>query len=221
MESAVTVLVRTYNSQETIERALNSVIEQTLHCDLFSILVVDDGSTDDSIRRVQQYMDVTFLRTDHKGSIAALNTGLKAVETPYVILLDSDDWFEPTILEKMYSVFEQNPITGFVYSDYYEVVDGSKKLVSVRDNIFNTVAAGIMFSLDVLQSHGYYDESLVFPEYDLLIQMLSSTTHFHIPEPLYNYVRHEGSITADKSLVELGRRQLFEKYGRRYPIRNY
>jgi glycosyltransferase involved in cell wall biosynthesis len=221
MNPVVTVLIRTYNNQETIETALNSVIHQTIYPRGYSILVVDDGSTDESIKLVQKHHEVTLLKTDHRGSLAALNTGLECVKTPYVILLDSDDWFEPTILESMCEIFKQKPSTGFVYSDYYEVVNHAKQVVSVRDNIFNTVAAGIMFSTQLLRSAGFYDESMIFAEYDLLIRLLPIATRHYIPTPLYSYVRHPRSITADKSIVQLGRKQLFEKYGQHYLIRDY
>ena len=221
MEPVVTVIIRTYNSQETIETALQSVIGQTISPSGYSILVVDDGSTDNSSEIVQRYREAALLQSDHKGSIAALNLGLENVETPFVILLDSDDWFEPTILESMYDIFKREPIMDFVYSDYYEVIGQVKQVVSVRDNIFNTVAAGIMFSTQLLRSYGFYDESLIFPEYDLLIRMIPSTTRHYIPKALYNYVRHPDSIAADKSLIQLEKKQLFEKYGQHYPIRDY
>ncbi|MHA1934348.1 MAG: glycosyltransferase family A protein [Candidatus Thorarchaeota archaeon] len=221
MESTTTVLIRTYNSQDTVKRALDSVKNQSLSQKYYSILVVDDGSTDDSVQYVKEYDGVKIMETSHMGSLVALNRGLESVTTPFVIILDSDDWFEPTILEAMLDVLKRDHTINFVYSDYYEVVGETRKVVSVKDNIFNTIAAGIMFSARQLQQVGYYDESLIFSEYDLLIKLLPKTSHHHISSPLYNYVRHSRSITADKEIVRKGKEQLFEKYGTHYPIRDY
>lgn len=221
MKPILTVLIRTYNSQDTVRRALDSVVEQSLGHEFYSILVVDDGSIDNSVQIVNEYEHTNILETSHIGSIAALNKGLASVSTPFVIMLDSDDWFEPSILEMMYSVLKIDHTIDFVYSDYYEVEGKTKRIVSVKDNIFNSIAAGILFSKQCLQQAGYYDESLIFSEYDLLIQLLPHTNSHHIPFPLYNYYRHPGSITANKELVQKGKEQLFEKYGIHYPIRDY
>lgn len=221
MVSDVTVLIRTYNSQETIDRALQSVLNQTMSQDRFQVLVVDDGSDDNSVDIVERYSRPILLKCNHMGSIAALNSGLRRVETPFVIMLDSDDWFEPTILETMHQICFECENIDFVYSDYYEIRGSSREIVTVADNIFNTVAAGIMFSMDMLRSAGYYDESLIFPEYDLLIRTRPYTIGYYIPEPLYNYHRRSESITSDESLVMAGKRELEKKYGNQYPIRDY
>jgi glycosyltransferase involved in cell wall biosynthesis len=221
MAPKVTVLIRMYNSQETIERAVDSAINQTINRNDYSILIVDDGSKDNSLDIVSKYNDVQTVETNHQGSLAALNFGIQKVETPYVIYLDSDDWFEPSILETMYNRFISKPTTDFVYSDYHEIINNSTIVVSTKDNIFNTLAAGIMFSVASLTSVGLYDESLIFPEYDLLMKLLPSSEHHHISQPLYNYYRHSSSISADKSLVKQGLNQLFKKYGKQLPIRDY
>lgn len=217
----ITVLIRMYNSQETIERAIDSAINQTINQDEYSILVVDDGSKDDSLEIVSKYKGIRILETNHQGSLAALNFGIKSVETPYVIYLDSDDWFEPLILETMYHQFLSKSTTNFVYCDYFEISNNTRFIVSTKDNIFNTLAAGIMFSKETLISVGLYDESLIFSEYDLLMKLLPSSNYFHVSQPMYNYYRHPSSISGDKSLVKHGLDQLFEKYGKHLPIREY
>ncbi len=183
--------------------------------------MADDGSSDQTLDTIRKYPDVAVLSCDHEGAVRILNAAFKIVTTPYVILLDSDDWFEPSILEKMHTVISRDRRIDFVYCDYFEVTDGLKKIVSVKDNVFHTLAAGIMHSMKLIRQHGYYDETLVFPEYDFLMKILPTSRGYYIPEPLYNYCRMPNSLTSERELVEKGRRQLFNKYGKELPIRDF
>lgn len=221
MNPIVTVLIRTYNSKATIQRAVESVIDQTVDSEIVSIIIVDDGSTDDTLEIIRFYDRIEILETSHQGSLGALNFGLSKVTTPYVILLDSDDWFESDILEKMLTVVEEKPTIDFVYSDYYEIINDTKKIVSVKENILHTVAAGILFSMNILRENGFYDESLLFPEYDLLLKILPTAQREHVPYPLYNYFRRSDSLSSDKVLIEKGKRELRDKYGEYFSIRDY
>ncbi|MCF2136996.1 MAG: glycosyltransferase family 2 protein [Candidatus Thorarchaeota archaeon] len=214
-------MIRTYNSQNTIQRALDSAINQTLSPDLYRILVVDDGSSDQTLDIVQRYKNIDVLLCDHRGAVQVLNSALKKATTPYFILLDSDDCFEPRILEKQYNALLRDPSIDFVYCDYYEVINGIKKIVSVKDNLFHTLAAGIMHSMKLIRLHGYYDETLVFPEYDFLMKILPTARGYHIPEPLYTYYRMDTSLTSKKDLVQKGRKQLFDRYGKQLSIRDF
>ncbi|MDH4214081.1 MAG: glycosyltransferase family 2 protein [Candidatus Thorarchaeota archaeon] len=221
MEKVVTVLIRVYNNSDTVKRAIESVIQQTIDSNIMNILVVDDGSKDDSLEIVKSFKNVEIIQTDHKGSISALNIGLKHVTTPYVIMLDSDDWFENSTLEKMLFEFQNNPEIDFVYSDYFEILNETRKIVSIGNNLFNTLAAGIMFSMALFKTHGYYDENLLFSEYDLLIRILPTAKGKYLPLPLYNYYRRKDSVSAGQSFFKRGTKELFEKYGQYFPIREY
>ncbi len=221
MKPFATVLIRTYNSRSTIERALQSVFNQTIDDSKYTVLLVDDGSTDDTLNIVEKYSSISLIESGHKGALKALNLGLQNVDTEFVIMLDSDDWFEPEILEKMSLVISENPDVDLIYCDYYEVTGTKKKIVKVKENIFHTLAAGILFSMEILRSNDFYDECLIFSEYDLLIRILPTAKKKYIEQPLYNYYRHKDSISADRSFYEKGKKQLYEKYGKDFQIREY
>jgi glycosyltransferase involved in cell wall biosynthesis len=221
MTPRATILIRMYNSEKTIRRALDSAVNQTISRNKYKILVVDNGSSDKSVEIASSYAGIKLIAANIPGSIPALNHGLREVDTEFVILLDSDDWFEPVTLDSILNVLDTDSGIDYVYSDYYEVVGMEKMHVSVKENIFHTLAAGIMFSMSFLRENDYYDESLILPEYDLLIKTLSTAKRRYVPVPLYNYFRHEGSMTSDSALIERGKRQLYKKYGKEYPIRDY
>jgi len=218
----ITVIVRAYNSENFIKKSINSILRQTINPDFYEILVIDDGSSDNTIKILKSYgRKITLVKQRHKGHIKALNSGIKKAKGENIILLDADDTFEPKILEKLIDILEKNNKAQFAYCDYYEIKDGRKKRVNLRNNIFNSVAGGIMFRKKILEEMGGYDESMVFPEYDLLIKIIKKHKGAHIPEPLFTYVRHGQSITANKETVKKGMNQLIKKYGDIKNIRRY
>jgi len=99
----VTVVLTVYNAASYLDQCLNSILAQT-HKNL-EIICVDDGSTDCSFEILQQYAqnDTRFylIRQENQGPGLARNTGLRYVSGEYVILLDSDDFFEPDMIKTM------------------------------------------------------------------------------------------------------------------------
>lgn len=224
-KSKVSVIVRTYNSENVVLECLKSVFNQSLDSDFFEVIVVDDGSTDDSVKEILSKYEgkVKLIKSEHLGAVGALELGLSCVSTDYFILLDSDDIFEGTILEDMCRALDNNTNIGFVYSDYNEenVETGQIKKVMVKGNVFNTLAAGVMFRKKLVDQSGGYNSEFFFAEYDLLIRLLKVTEGFYVNKCLYLYRRHNKSITADRSKIEKGISQIKNKYGMSFPIRDY
>lgn len=223
-EVKISVIIRTYNSAKYVKEAIDSILKQTIEPDLYEIVVVDDGSTDNTKDILDLYKNrIKLIEQEHKGAIQALNTGIKKAQGIYVILLDADDMFTPQILEKMLNVFEKSKGIDFVYCDYHErdMETGKQRIISLRDNIFHSVAGGIMFKKKILEESGMYNENLIFPEYDLLIKLQKKYKGEYIPHPLFVYRRYSKSITADKEKVRMGKEQLFAKYGPIKGLRDY
>lgn len=96
----VSVVIPTYNREETISRSIDSVLAQTM--DDFELIVVDDASTDNTASVVDQYDDprVQFVsHEENRGGSAARNTGINHAEGEYIAFLDSDDEWKPTKLQ--------------------------------------------------------------------------------------------------------------------------
>ena len=97
----IAVVITCYNLGRTLEQALNSVLAQTRPA--AEIVIVDDGSTDlftqQLLLRIQR-PKTRVVRTANKGVSAARNVGIEHTTAPYVLLLDADDWFDPTYFEK-------------------------------------------------------------------------------------------------------------------------
>lgn len=220
----ITVIIRTHNSEKFIKNALESVFKQSLGSKYYEIMVIDDGSIDKTLSILDEFNNkILLFKLNNVGYIKPINIGIKNSNKKYIILLDADDTFESTILEDMYIKLESNNTYSFAYSDYFEhfLKDNKKKIMSVKDNIFNCLAAGIMFKSEIFNNIGFYDETLIFPEYDILIKLLKKYRGCYIEKPLYNYFRHDKNITANKDIILKGLNQLYEKYGEKIPIRNY
>jgi len=104
----VSVIIPTYNRAHLVGRSIQSVINQTYQD--FEIIVVDDGSTDNTEDIIKEFQkkDKRIKHIKHnknKGGSAARNTGIRAARGEYIAFLDSDDEWMPTKLEKQTSYF--------------------------------------------------------------------------------------------------------------------
>ena len=217
----ITVIIRTYNSAAFVKKAIDSALNQTLNKKFYEILVVDDGSADTTLDILKNNYgnEIKIIKQKHLGASVATNNGILKSRGQYIILLDSDDEFLPDILKKMFSEFKKNNLIDFVYCDYFETLQpGSgqekKKKVSLKNNIFKTIATAILFKKKLFNEIGFYDKKFFFAEYDFLIKLIKSKKiGKHIPVPLYVYVRNKNSLTSNLNAVKTGIAQLKEKYG--------
>lgn len=221
----ISVIIRTYNSEKFVCNAVDSALNQTLDKKGYEVLVIDDGSGDNTVGLLEKLYGnkIRIIKQEHLGQTPTTNSGILQSRGQYVTLLDSDDEFLPETLEKMLGEFKENRAVDFVYCDYFEKTGDQKKVVSPKDNIFKTIATAIMFKRELFNEIGPYDEKLIFSEYDFLMRLMKNgKIGKHMPEPLYMYIRREGSLTSDKNTVEKGILQLKEKYGDiADKIRNY
>lgn len=220
----ISVIVRTFNSEETIERALKSALSQTFDGE-YELLIIDDGSTDSTLGKIKQFEEddrIQLFETSHSGPVKTLNWGIDKSNGKYYILLDADDEFHPAILEKMYEVLEEQLDTCFVYCDYYEKWNNCKRRVEVKNNPFHTVAIGVMFRRSEVLRVNKYDEELIFPEYDLLQKLRRENYDgYYLEEPLFTYHRNRNGLTNDIKRVDRGKKQLENRYGVKMDIRDY
>ncbi|NQU82943.1 MAG: glycosyltransferase family 2 protein [Parcubacteria group bacterium] len=199
----VSITIPAYNAEETIKKAVQSALNQDFPKDAFEVVVVNDGSTDNTLNILQEFGDkIRIINQANQGAVKAANKGFREARNDYIIKLDADDVFELNIIKEMADVLDKNSDIDFVYSDYYEEKQGETEFVSTSDNLFNTIAIGIMFRKQKLARQGFYNETVVFAEYDLLLQTLDIWNGFHIPKPLFRYMRREGSITTKEGVKE-------------------
>lgn len=116
------VVIPLYNKGESIQRTLATVIDQ--HYAAAEIIVVDDGSTDDSVDKVNALnnTNIRLVRQQNQGVSAARNNGVKLARYPYIAFLDGDDLWSPFYLEKMKSLILRFPNSKFFAANYQKMV---------------------------------------------------------------------------------------------------
>src|SRR5258706_5825190 len=110
------VLIDTYNYGEYIEEAVSSALAQDFPPEQREILVVDDGSTDDTQERLRKFGEaIHYLRKPNGGQASAFNFGFERARGEVIALLDADDVWLPEKLGRVYEIFERHPAAGMVY----------------------------------------------------------------------------------------------------------
>src|SRR5437588_1923361 len=121
-DASFNVVMAAYNASATIEAAIQSVLNQTRPD--FELIVVDDGSTDDTAERVDQFRvdpRVRLVRQENSGLPAARNVAVSAGQARYVTILDSDDLLIPTYLERIGRALDEAPGAGFAFADAWRL----------------------------------------------------------------------------------------------------
>ena len=119
------IVIPNYNEEKYIKRCLDSIFNQTLDREKFEVIVIDDGSNDNSINIIRQY-NVKLLNSDRLGAGGARNKGLDNALGEYIILLDADDYlYSRNVLETLDKKLNNEDIV-FVK---YEQINGEKSTI--------------------------------------------------------------------------------------------
>ncbi len=115
----ISVIIPCYNYGHMLDKAIASAVSQVSPL-VRDIIIVDDGSTDDSVGVAKAWMDresnITLIEQENAGVAEARNAGLRATNAKYVIFLDADDEIEPEFASTLMMALEDNPNAGFAYT---------------------------------------------------------------------------------------------------------
>lgn len=173
------IVIPLYNKRNAITRTIRSVLDQTVRD--FELIVVDDGSTDDSCSVVSKIDDerIRLIHKENGGVSSARNVGIKASKSSYVALLDGDDYWAPTFLEEQSALIEEFPNASlwgvnyaFVKGDKCDpcrqgMGDGFRGYVegyfsSSHNDLF--CSSSVVARKDVFEKVGYFDERIASSE---------------------------------------------------------
>lgn len=204
----VSVIIPAYNQGHYLGRAIQSVLDQTYPD--FEIIVVDDGSTDNTAEVSQGFTDprLRYVYQENRGLSGARNTGIRNSSGKYQTYLDSDDLFLPDKLKFLTEELERNSDYGFVAGQSIPIDDNGKqigKLFDVRppDNglkflLHNPLHVGsVMLCRSWQERVGFFDETLhSYEDWDMWIRLVRAGCKMGwIPRPVSLYRFHPGQMT--------------------------
>lgn len=204
------IIIRAYNARRTIEKALSSALLQTFRNSEYEIIVVDDGSVDNTKKILTKYSDnnLRIITQKRKGATAALNKGIRISKGQYIVALDADDIFEKDLLSTEIKKIESDSNVDFVYCNYWEKYDNHPKKLINATNPFEAVLVGTLFKKNRLKSVGNFREDIYFAEYDLFLRTLNIWRSERVSRSLFTYYRGLTSLTANFEKVVNGIEQL-------------
>jgi glycosyltransferase involved in cell wall biosynthesis len=223
----VSVIIPAYNCAKFIEETLASVLNQTQAP--FEILVINDGSTDNTAEVVSKYPQIRLINKPNQGPSAARNTGIQESKGNWIAFLDSDDLWHTEKLEKIAKHSSNNPDTDMISSAFY--VGNSKqwqkitprRLYNSNDSFFEQLyrrsfiaTSSVVIKKDFLTKSGGFDsELLVAEDLDLYLRIaLMNAKFYYINEHLLYYRSHPHSITTNPLNAHQDIEKVFYKFRR-------
>ncbi len=211
----ISVVIPSYNRRHTLQRALQSVLEQRSPVD--EIILVDDGSSDDSAAMVtREFPQVRLLRQPNQGVSAARNRGIQAAQYEWIALLDSDDSWMPHKIESMRAAATQHPGYVLYHSDEIWIrrgvrVNPMQKHRKSGGWIFTQCLplcaispSATLLQKSVLQDLGLFDENLpACEDYDLWLRLCHRYPVHYIDEPLITkYGGHDDQLSQQHPVMD-------------------
>lgn len=227
------VVIPLYNKAQSIQQTLNSVLEQRFPAE--EIIVIDDGSTDDSVRKVLELGSdkITLIQQSNAGVSAARNVGVSHTNCDFIAFLDGDDVWSPFYLEKMNALIKRFPNSKFFAANYQKMLgedEFANPKVSmphirpeggVLDGYFESVGNGdlpFMTSSSII-TRSLFDDIGGFPldesmgeDQALFAEAALRTTIAYMPMVLLNYRTDSENRACDthvpKTMLPFARRLL-------------
>jgi len=181
----VSVIVPCYNGASFLEEALRSALSQS-YPDV-EIIVVDDGSTDNSAEIAQRF-PVRYIRQENRGLTPTRNRGVRESRGSYIVFLDADDRLKPEAIEAGIRLLERNPECAMAVGDHTFISAEGTFLAGSRKNVlaahhyeallksnFIEMISTVLFRRDVFETVGGFDTSLrVAEDYELYLRVARS-----------------------------------------------
>lgn len=224
---SISVVIPTYNGSRFIAETLESVFSQTLQPD--EVLVIDDGSTDDSAAIAESYMPrVQVYRSSNQGQAAARNLGIQKATSEWVAFLDHDDLWESSKLQRQMEEITRHLDADLCYTGRVllhlqgDALTRGKAIYAppakdIRKSLLADCTffpSAVLVRRSTLLAVGGFDPKChISEDYDLWLRLLHSGAKFvACPEPLLLYRCHEGNsskkLVTHQACMEVYRRRV-------------
>jgi len=207
----ISVIIPSYNHGKFLPRAIGSVLNQ--HYPDTEIVVIDDGSCDDTAEVVKAFPMVRYFFQPNQGLSAARNAGIDRASGLYLVFLDADDWLEKDALQFNMDQLLRHPEAAFVSGGHIKVNPDGKILETVtadiQDDHYRHLLEGnyigmhgtVMYRRWVF-GHFRYDKSLpACEDYDLYLKISRDFPVVHHTQIIASYQIHGHNMSSDTSLM--------------------
>ena len=220
----VSVIIPTYNSARYLTDAVDSVLVQSFKD--YEVLVIDDGSTDDTEAIMRRYgPPVRYIDQENGGVSTARNRGIVESRGRYVAFLDADDTWLPNKLERQLGALKENPGYRACYSAF-TLCDCDLSPLHVRrsnrqgsvvgdllsyGNVVGTPST-VLCERSLFEAAGGFDpEMSQCADWDMWVRLASHTEFLYLDEPLATYRQHAANMSLNASLLERDSIHVLEK----------
>ncbi|MFA7677230.1 MAG: glycosyltransferase [Candidatus Omnitrophota bacterium] len=220
----VSVIIPAYNKAELTVETVESVLAQTYGNT--EIIVIDDGSTDNTKVKLEPYLDrIKYVYKKNGGACSARNLGISIARGQYIGLLDCDDLYLPEKIELSVNYLEDHPDFGFVHSAAYFIDEKGKILrtFSSGDNRCSWIGKKLLLKNFICNStvvakkscfekSGVFDEEIFTPaDWDMWLRLAENYKTGYIDKPLTMYRVSSAYILKNTELFKNEERKVLEK----------
>lgn len=218
----ISIIIPVYNTEKYLKKCIESVLYQRNKN--YEIILVDDGSTDGSLKICEfynaKYENIKLIKQNNKGAAAARNEGLKNSNGDYILFLDSDDFVADNSLNKIYECLNKNEDVDVIFLEgvkYFEVENKEVRLDTgmIKDNIENKPKEDVLKFLStlpkypgsactklikrdlIIENNIYFIEGITNEDIEWTLEILVKSKKFAYCETKYYYYRQnrKGSVT--------------------------
>jgi glycosyltransferase involved in cell wall biosynthesis len=224
-QSSVSVVIPSYNYGRFVVEAVESALNQT-HPPL-EVIVVDDGSTDDTEQRLTKYDGrIRYLRQGNRGLSAARNTGIRTANGEWVALLDADDLWHRQKLEIQMGALEDRDDVGLVGSprgnDLTLPLSPAAPVTTLttRDFVLSTRMgpSSALLRKRCFDTVGYFDESLKsIEDRDMWLRMSAKFSCLLVESPCWWYREHTGQMSKNADRMFHNYKRVLANFFRNHP----
>lgn len=206
MDPLISIIVVTYNRAHYIKEAIDSIKRQTLKD--YEIIVVDDGSTDNTKEVLASYGGIRYIYQEHGGISKARNTAVKAAKGKWIATLDSDDLWKEEKLQKQVDYLLAHPDCRIVYTAYSNFTDIPEDELDERQReLFQTVGKwylpSALIDAKLFDKIGMYDETMEYSEdtdWMFRLKFARVEMEHRIDEALYLRRVHKSNVSTAREV---------------------
>ena len=216
---SVTAIVTAYNGAPFLCAAIESILSQTRPVN--EIIVIDDGSQDNSAEIARSFPGVRVLTQPNMGVVRARNRGIAEATSMWIAFLDQDDVWLPEKMDRQIARLQEDPRAGVCMSGFQILRNGELGKIqlapknfarSLEDRCYGVPSGMVARKSEIVAVGGFYVDATKAEDWDLMVRLKQAGTVFvTCREPLMLYRRHSMNVTNEPAFTYTGDLQVFDR----------